>query len=175
MSCCQDLTGILLNCDRSMGGIKRVFITCKDDISSITIANEEVATITLEEGKEFKEYQFRKETGSVSTAITVDDAAGTLYYESTITLQFTKQETAKRIEIAALALTDSVIVVEDSNSNFWLYGYDFPVTLTDGTIETGTAFADFNGYNITLLDQAKEPPFKLSEAAIATVIGSTEG
>ena len=54
--------------------------------------------------KTFKPFVFRKETGNFTSTINSDDAAGTTFVQSEIVLQFTKQETAKRLEIAALML-----------------------------------------------------------------------
>lgn len=167
MACCETLSGIAFDCLRGRAGIKRAFIACYDNVTA-TFSNDMVATIT----GAFSEYQFRKQTGSVTTTITVDDINGSIFYDSAIVLQFSKQETSKRIEIAAIALGDLVVVVEDNNGKYWYFGKDFPVNLSDGTAETGTAFTDFNGYNITLSDQSMELPYELSAAAIASITGS---
>lgn len=171
MACCENLNGILLGCQKSIGGIRRAFIICSDEVTP-TISTDVVSGFTLEEGAEFKLYEFRKQTGSVTTTITADDANGTVYFESAIVLQFSKQEASKRIEIQNLSASDVVVIIEDNNGNYWYFGYTYPVTLSDGTAETGTAFTDFNGYNITLTDVSRVMPYSLSEAAVTQLLAA---
>lgn len=96
---------------------------------------------------------------------------GTSYYEQTITLVFSKQETEKRIELNALAFSDLVIIVEDNNGMYWYFGYDNPVTLSANEAETGTAFGDFNGYTVTLLGTDWQLAYEVTEEAMASIIG----
>lgn len=167
-NCCVTLKGITRGCDTFMGGIEKVFIACFDDVTEVTATEEVITAITAKEDT-FKEFSFRKQTGSVTTTITKDENSGSTFYESNIVLQFAKQETAKRVEIGALAVGDLVVIVKDNNGTYWYFGKDFPVTLKEGTGETGTAFGDFNGYNLTLADFAKELPIEVSEEAIKTL------
>lgn len=177
MGCCRKLSGIIRDCDSNIGGITRAFIACFDSVQKPTVTADQISAIVGATGEnpEWHEYEFRKETGSVTTTITRDDANGSLYYESAIVLQFTKQETSKRLEINAIAVGDIAVIIEDNNGKFWYFGFDYPVTLGDGTAETGTAFADLNGYNITLNDLSKELPYELSAAAIAQLTGDEAG
>lgn len=173
MGCCRTLSGFMLDCTSNIGGIKRIWINCFDNVDTPTLQNDKISSITIPTDPEdgWKEYEFRKQTGSVTTTITRDDAIGYLYYESAITLQFTKQETPKRIEIGALAINKLSVIVEDNNGLYWYFGFDYGVTLSDGTAETGTAFSDLNGYNITLNDISKELPYELAESAINQLLG----
>lgn len=164
-NCCVTLKGITRGCDTFMGGIEKVFIACFDDVTDVTVEEEVITAIESSESA-FKEFSFRKQTGSVTTNITKDEATGSTFYESDIVLQFAKQETAKRVEIGALAVGDLVVIVKDNNGTYWYFGKDFPVSLKEGAGETGTAFGDFNGYNLTLGDFAKELPYEVEKEAI---------
>lgn len=171
MGCCQTLTGVPIGCDTSVGGINRVFIACYDDVSSKTISNGEITAITLKADAEgFKVYNFRPQTSNVDITSPTDQAAGTSYWQSEINLQFSRMETSKRIEIAALSLSGLVVIVEDNNGKYWYFGYDRPVYKTDGGGETGTALADFNGYTIQLTDYGNEPPYEVTKAAMDKII-----
>lgn len=169
MACCGTLQGIPLDCERGVGGIIKAWIACRDNIN-VTIADGEITAISPSDLDTWHEFLFRKQTGSVTTTITTDDAAGTLYYESAIVLQFTKQETSKRLAINALGLSDLAIIIQDSNKRYWYFGYDYGVTLTDGSAETGTALADFNGYNITLTDLSRELPYEVTPEAMESIL-----
>ncbi len=171
-TCSKTLSGIIRRCDSNIGGIRRAWIATYDETSDFVASTGKITSIGSQTDQ-WKEYKFRKQTGSVTTTITRDDANGTLYYESAIVLQFSQQETSKHVEINAIAMSDIRVVIEDNNGRCWFFGKDFPVTLSDGTTETGTALADFNGYNITLNDLSKELPCELSEEAIGRLKGVT--
>lgn len=176
--CGSTLAGIPLGCDSSMGGIKRVFIGNYSQLDSTTGSMRD--SIILDKSKELidnievtgklpstvNHYNFRKQTGSVETNIVSNEETGVVFYESTINLVFTKQETSKRVEIAALALGDLFVIVEDNNGNYFVYGLDYPVTLSEANASSGTAFTDFNGYNVTLTDVSFNLPYQLSEIGI---------
>lgn len=176
MACCGTLQNIPRDCGTNVGGIRRAWMACHGDITSVTVdANDVVTAITPTTSPPWYQFDFRKQTGSVTTTITTDDAAGTLYYESAIVLQFTKQEAEKRMAINALALSDLAIIIEDNNGIYWYFGADFEVTLTDGTGETGTAFGDLNGYNITLTDLARQLPYTVEASVVEEIINAIAG
>ncbi|MCD7937177.1 MAG: hypothetical protein LUG98_09985 [Tannerellaceae bacterium] len=164
MACNVTLNGIVKDCDGAVGGIRAAWIASADAVT-VKVEDDLISEV---DGGVFKKFEFRKNTGNFTTTINNDDASGTTYYSTDIVLQFTRQETDKRIEIAALAVGDVVVVVKDANNRYWYFGYDEPVTLSAGTAESGTAKADFNGYNITLSDESTVMPYEISAAFAAT-------
>ena len=60
-------------------------------------------------------------------------------------------------------------IVLDSNGKYWFLGYDFPISASAATGQTGTAFADFGGYNVTLTDNSKEFPYEVPASIIETL------
>lgn len=166
------LSGIALPCKDNMGGIKEVYITKSSDISGIELNTEksQVSTITMAEGTKFKTYKFRKGTANMTSTAASDEAIGNFSVTTELALQFSKMETSKRLEIMALCLEDVVAVALDFNGKYWLMGYDFPVSATAATAQTGTATTDLNGYNITLTDTSAEFPFEISAEVMAELI-----
>ena len=158
MACSITMTGIAAECKDSIGGIKAAYIAEHADVRSLNEEMGVITAITMATGKTFKPFVFRKETGNFTSTINSDDAAGTTFVQSEIVLQFTKQETAKRLEIAALMVGNCAVIIEDGNGKYWFFGEDFPVVLTAGSAASGTAMGDFNGYNITLTDKSKALP-----------------
>lgn len=179
MSCPTELQGIGLTCTDSMGGIKRVLIALRSDVKSITLdeATGTVTAIEMEEGKTFKEFSFRKQTGSLTSTRTIDDAAASNFTTSELTLQFSKADSVKRLAIEALIAANSVVIVETqlqdedgALSRYQYMGLQNPVTCTASTSVTGTAFGDLNGYTITLQDlEPQYPPFVKAEIVDALV------
>jgi hypothetical protein len=166
------LSGIAIPCKDLLGGIKEVYIVKSADVTSKTLNTEEsqIATIVLAESAKFKTYKFRKGTASMTSTASSDDTIGNFSVSTELALQFSKMETSKRLEIMALCLEDVEIIVLDWNGKYWYLGYDFPVTATTATAETGTASSDFNGYKVTLTDSSREFPFEVPEDAIKSLI-----
>lgn len=171
MPCLITLAGITLDCESSVGGIKRVFITQYSDVKSVALDEEQekIKTITLESEKRWYEYQFRKGTGSLTSTLNVDETTGANYVSNELSLVFTKMETAKRIEIAALSIGQLAVVVEDSNGKYWYLGKDDYVSASAGSGTSGTAKGDQNAYTITLSTDSLSYPYELADEAIAAL------
>ncbi|WP_418981690.1 hypothetical protein [Alistipes sp.] len=176
MACSQTFNGIPYDCSTSMGGIREVYIANAEDVTGKTLTDGIVTAITLAKAAEgaatakYKKYLFRKGTGSMTSTLNVDAANGVNYVSTELVLQFAKMETAKRIEIAALAVGELSVIVKDSNGKYWMLGYDEPVTASAGDGSTGTAVTDANKYGITLLDTAQSFPYEVSAEIIADLV-----
>lgn len=162
MGCSVTLTGISTTCAGQRGGIKIAYAVNKSDITSITTASSKITTITLATGVHLTPFEFRKNTGSLTSTYTIDDTTGVKFVTSALALQFSKMETTKRIAFQALVEGETAIVVEDCNGSKWFLGFDNPVTATEATAQTGAAGGDLNGYNITLTDESNELPYELN-------------
>ena len=171
MGCPITLKGITLDCEYSLGGIKEVWITEYSNVKTVTVDPESnmISAITLETSAKWYDYQFRKGTGSLTSTLTVDETAGVNYVANELSLVFTKMETAKRLEITAMSIGRLAVIVLDSNGKYWFLGYDFPISASAATGQTGTAFADFGGYNVTLTDNSKEFPYEVPASIIETL------
>lgn len=165
---CNSLTlaGIGLGCKDHMGGIKEVYLIKEADVKTITVTEGAVSAIELEASASFKTYRFRKGTSQFTSTMTTDEAAGTLSVQTDLALQFSTMDTAKRLEIMAMCMDSMKGIVLDSNGKYWLLGYDFPISASAATGQTGTAFSDFGGYNVTLTDNSKEFPYEIPASVI---------
>ena len=99
--CIQTLKGIKLDCSHSLGGIKTVYIANYNDVTDIkynastgsttgstsgvtgsttgvTFTGDTITGITMASGTTFKPYQFRKQTGSMTSTLTQRDAINEL-------------------------------------------------------------------------------------------------
>ena len=150
----------------------------EDEITGVDLAKEDgengrpdamIGSITLKEEAKFKTYRFRKGTSQFTSTMTTDEAAGTLSVQTDLALQFSTMDTAKRLEIMAMCMDSMKAIVLDSNGKYWFLGYDFPISASAATGQTGTNFSDFGGYNVTLTDNSKEFPYQLSETAVTAL------
>lgn len=171
MSCSQTLSGIVRDCSPSMGGIAEVYIANFDDVSTVAVTDEKISAITMAASAKFKKYAFRKGTGSFTSTLNVDAANGISYVSTDIVLQFNRMETSKRVEMAALAVNELVVIVKDANGVYWYFGKDEPVTASAGDGATGTARGDANRYTITLQDNAKTFPMEVKADIVEPLVG----
>ena len=195
--CNQTLNGITLDCSHSLGGIKTVFIANYNDVTDIkynastgtttgstsgvtgsttgvTYSGDTITGITMASGTYFQPYQFRKQTGSMTSTLTVDETAGVNYVSTELSLVFTKMETKKRIELSALSIGQLAVIVEDSNGIFWYLGKDDYVSVSAGGAQTGTAKGDGNNYTLTLRDESDTYPYEISKEAVESVVKKTQ-
>lgn len=163
------LSGIGLPCKDNMGGIKEVYIAKVDDIANINVAEgaeHYIDSITLKQGSTFKTFKFRKGTASMTSSATSDDQIGNFSVTTELSLQFSKMDTGKRMEIMALCLEECVAIVLDFNGQYWYLGYDSPISATAATAQTGQAATDLNGYTVTLSDTSAVFPYPIIEEVI---------
>lgn len=186
--CLETLGGISVGCESSLGGIRAVYIAKYEDVSAVSVDTEDGSTpdnpdvtygmitgISMNGGAKFYKYTFRKETGSMESTLTVNEQAGTNFVTTNINLVFSKMETKKRTEIAALSIGQLSVIVEDMNGKYWLVGApeDEYVSASAATAATGTAKGDANAYNITLTGAGASYPKEVLKSAVDEVVAET--
>lgn len=171
MSCAnQTITGIEKDCSTSKGGINVVYLANYDDVTAVETSEGKITGITLASGKTFLAYNFRKGTGSMTSTLNVDPANGVNYVTTDLALTFLKMDTAKRIEMSALAVNELVAIVKDANGVYWYLGMDEAIAATAGDGATGTARGDGNRYTITLQDTSSTFPFEVEASVVEGLI-----
>lgn len=169
MNNCQDPVTLLPidgSCHRSSGGIKRILLANKSDIATVTVeeATGEISAITLKTGKAFVEWKFRTNTSSLTSTFASDVATGNETVTSVLALQFSRAESTKRLAIQAAINANAVCIVEDAFGQFIFLGYDRDVYVSGGTMVTGTASTDLNGFTLEFTDESIEFPHFISSA-----------
>lgn len=165
------LAGIAGSCEANQGGIIEVYINHFDQIDEVTVTSDKITAVELKSsGEKFHVYNFRRNTGSLTSTYTIDPANGVNFVSSDLSLVFAKQDTAKRIEIAALALDDLAIIVKDANGKYWYLGKDEPVQASAAAAQTGTARTDGNNYTITLQDTSLSLPYEVDPSIVEALL-----
>lgn len=166
------LNGIATPCKDNMGGIKEVYIAKSTDVDKVELNSDgsQIQKITMISGGKFQTYKFHPNTANMTSTASSDATIGNFSVTTELALQFSKMETNKRLEIMAMCLEDVKVIVLDRSNRYWYLGYDFDVTVTAATAQTGTAIGDFNGYNVTLTDTSAQLPFEVPAEIIADII-----
>ena len=168
----MSLKGIGDFCGTNLAGIKEAWLGQHSDFvvtpekDSKGEAINSVATIAKKEGAtdgKLYHYAFAKQTGSLTSTITIDEANGVRYYTNEVNLQFNKLEAGKHAEIEALAAGKLIGIIHDNNDEFWLVGWDGYLSATAVTAQTGQAYGDHNGYETTMSAMSAKLPLSITE------------
>ena len=91
MACSITLSGLARDCSPNMGGIVEVYIANFADVNTVTVTDNVITAISMANSAKFKAYSFRKNTGSLTSTLTKDTAAGITFVTSDLVLQFSRK------------------------------------------------------------------------------------
>ena len=170
---CRSLKSIDIDtCTGNKGGIfTEVIIASREALNAVraydgsgTGYDDESGYVTLTKPTEAFYIKFRKNSSSLTSTGTFDEANGVYFFTNELNLVIARQDVAKRTAIQALALaSDLAVLVKDGNNNVQFLGLDDTVSCTALTAQTGTAGTDGNNYNMTLTDISNELPYYVEE------------
>ena len=168
------LTGIKLDCNPVLGGIKRVYLGYSDQLTITPDPQTQTATIAAKDGAEatakLYAYDVVANTGGLTSTITKNEQNGTRYYTNTIAMQFNRLEAAKHLEVQAMAAEALVAIVETNDGRYWVVGADSYLSATESNVQTGSSFDDLNGYTISLAARSAYLPFEIQYSDFSSLI-----
>lgn len=168
MSTCLMTTGRKLPCKDVVGGISKVYFANYGTLGTVTITAGQITAVSGA-GTTWFEYDV-KGTSNLEQKINSDTNNGTTFYDQAITLVLTKMDVATQVELENLIKGRTHAFVADNNGNYLAVGLTRGADVTGGSISTGTALGDLNGYTLTITGQ--EPmmaPFVTSSVVTAHV------
>lgn len=197
MPACTALTrGRSLDCNRISGGIKAVYFAVLDQITAITYnsvaAPNQVREITNIDMTTYSLYKYTLPIGVSSSTDTIVGSRenGTIYYTPTINVIYNKLSRADQAEIKLLGATKTVVFAElnqllaNGHNVITAMGMVNGMELNAGTMDSGAAWGDRNGYSLTFDGMEAEPfammvdytttPFDNADAGAQIPIISTD-
>ena len=196
MACTTYLTGFSTSCGSNLPSIKKLYIgtfesakfthTYQQNSQAQDVLDadgnkiiEAVSGATLNSGADkWVEFQFRKNSSSMDTEMTLNDN-GSHFYTNSANCTFAKIENSKRLSLQSVASGECSMVILDSNGIYWLIGANDAVTATSLSATTGVAVGDNNQYTITLSADEAILPIPLAadkaQTIINTLLGVTPG
>ena len=192
MACTTYLTGFSTSCGSNLPSIKKLYVgtfesstftyTYQQNSESQDVLDadgnkiiEAVSGATLKSGADkWVEFQFRKNSSSMDTEMTVNDN-GSHYYTNSATCTFAKIENSKRLALQSVASGECSMIIVDSNNQTWLIGAENPVSLTTLSGSTGTAIGDSNQYSVTLSAEEPTMPILIESDQAQTIINTLTG
>ena len=192
MACTTYLTGFATSCGSNLPSIKKLYVgtfesgtftyTYQQNSEAQDVLDadgnkiiEAVSGATLKSGADkWVEFQFRKNSSSMDTEMTVNDN-GSHYYTNSATCTFARIDNSKRISLEAVGSGECTMIIVDSNNQTWLIGSENPVSLTTLSGSTGTAIGDSNQYSVTLSAEEAHMPLLIESDQAQTIINTLTG
>jgi hypothetical protein len=143
-------TGRKLACKDAVGGIQKVFFADYGTLGTATIT---AGLVTAFSGTTYTLFQYDvKSASGLEQTITSSNDNGTTFFEQTLTLVLTKLDAATQVELAKVIATRPHVFVQDNNGNYLAVGMTRGCDV-NGSISTGVALGDLNGYSLTITSQ----------------------
>lgn len=166
MPCSVNISSYQLSdCFSSRGGIKAVWVANYVENGFTVSTGGTVSGFAT--GVTWYKQELRRNTGSMTSTLNVNDDNGVSYVSTEAVIIYTKMQKEERMQMNALTKGDFMMVVQDANDNYFALGMEEPVKASAGTAETGTSRDDRNAYSITLTDYNSEWPALLDDTAIS--------
>ncbi len=158
---CDIANGRLEACKDAISGLLNIYFINYGDLntlqSSVTFDGDDQITewITATQISLYK-YELKGANGFEQTIQTSRDN-GTTFFEQVLTIQLKKQDAVTHKNVKLLAYGRPRIVVETRDHQYFLAGLEQGCDVTAGTVSSGTAMGDFNGYNLTFTAMERIP------------------
>ena len=168
MACTALTKGRGLDCNRISGGIKNVYFGVYDQFSPLpVVASGEVTDIEMGSNTLYR-YTTPLGVASLSETITGSRENGTIFYTPTITVILNRLTKEDQNQIKLLGQTKLIVFAElnatltSGNNVIVALGVTNGMELNAGTMDSGAAFGDRNGYTLTF-DGLEPIPFAFLE------------
>jgi hypothetical protein len=183
---CTISNGRTEQCKDSISGIQAVYLinygTFDPDPSpsgdvtyDVTVGFEDqITAIALPALSSIYKYELKGNNGFNTTVNTSRDN-GTTFFTQTLTIELKRQDPVFHKQFKILAYGRPHIIVRTNGNQFFLAGLYRGCDATAGSVESGIAYGDFNGYKITFEAMEEKPANFLdcnTEADLLTLLGS---
>ena len=173
MACTNLTKGRGLDCNRISGGVKFIYFGVYDqftapiDGTGIAVTAGEVTDIEMGAGTGLYRYSMPIGVASVTDTIVGSRDNGTIYYTPTAQVLFNRLTKEDQNQIKLLGAT-KVVIFAQLNQQLLSNGHDVIICLgrvngmelNAGTMDTGAAWGDKNGYTLTF-DGMEADPFPM--------------
>jgi len=163
---CITTQGFCRDCSDNTGGIEELLVLERSNISAYVESGSEVTGIT-DGGATWRQYQLKKEIGSVTSTMTIDPANGTRFSEGVIAFSINTFKAASVNELKIALLGQLAVIAKDNNGRYWALGFQSYAEGQSLISQTGTAYGDQNGFAVEIMAKEPEPPYEVSSSVIS--------
>ena len=168
MTNCPISSGRTEPCNNSIGGLTSFFAIpyIKD---GFTIAAGEVTAIAAGITEAFK-FELRADANIQSSAGVSDMNTGVSIYDESLVVALKKQDAATGVQVDLFQQGLHYIIGESRNGGYQLMGSLDGARVTASDINSGGAYTDFNGYNLTFTAKSAIPSPFLDSATVTALL-----
>ena len=169
-SCTALIHGRGLDCSRISGGIKNIYFAVYDQIDSFAYDGTNPAEIDTIDfgGNNIYKYVMPLGVSSLTDTIVGSRENGTVYMTPSVSIILNKLTKVDQNEVKLLAQTKTIIFAElnqtlaNGHNVIVAVGMENGMELNAGTMDSGAAWGDRNGYTLTF-DGIEAKPFSMLE------------
>lgn len=177
MSCLT--VGLTIDCANACaGGLSKFWVASKEDVAALTITAGEVTAITMVGATKFYKFEPYQETANFTE--TGERANCNTVITQTLVAIFPCHalETREAIQELQDCCCGFIVIHEENNGNYWLWGapnsltglgITYPAQLTNFETVTGTAINDQNQSSITLTSRGTVQAIPFSSSIVIPV------
>jgi hypothetical protein len=171
MACTALTKGRGVDCNRISGGVKFIYFWVLDESATYAydaVDKSQIDTINFNNANIFR-YTMPIGVSSATDTIVGSRDNGTIYYTPTVQVLFNKLTVQDQEEIKLLASTKVRMFVQlnqqysNAHDMILACGMENGMELNAGTIDTGAAWGDKNGYTLTFDGMEKVPTAVLED------------
>ena len=161
---CLITKGRGVGCKTAFAGIKNIYIIDYSTVVATLPNSSGTVTLPTDDTAEFFKFEVKGGQTSLETSVTSSRENGTTFYESTLNITFQLLDVATQEEIKLLNRGRAQYVVElypngAGVTKYLLVGKDNGAEITGGTIVSGAAAGDLQGFTLTAVATEVNPPF----------------
>jgi len=166
---CELTAGHSIDCRDYVGGIKAVYLSNFDNITSYAETAGTMTAITQVALSNFFLYNLEKENGSFLEKQEGNLETGSNMYSGELSFTVKKLSAALVQELKLVALSRLWIIIKDNNDNYFSFGAEFGADMLSSEAGTGKAFGDLNGFTLNFTSKEKNPMVLIPQAVIDTL------
>lgn len=154
-----------LGCKEYAGGVAEIKVkTFPITAADFTIGTGNVVTIAASSQTGWRKYQLRKEVASLTETATVNAQNATLFYNDELKFSLENFNAADSQELDSLLKAQTLIAVKTNANRYFLMGLYNGCDAASMTAQTGTAYGDKFGYDVTINYKDVHPIYEISAA-----------
>lgn len=161
-------------CDYSLKQIVDLYFANYEDVTSTTLGEQAntVKTIAMKGDAKFYHVEPNKDSASFEDTLQIGDG-GSKYRATSLTFSYGGVYNGDTVDgLNAFSLGRFVAAAKLSDGTWVLFGRLTPLEASAASFTSSAEATGFQGQQITLVNNTKEPPLPLEETAIATITGT---
>ena len=162
-------------CDYSLKQVVDLFFCNYEEVTATALGEQgnTVKTITMKPEAKFYHVEPNKDSASFEDSLQIGDG-GSKYRATTLTFSYGGVYDGNTVDgLNAFSLGRFMAAAKLSDGTWVLFGRLTPLEASAASFTSSAEATGFQGQQITLVNNTKEPPLPLEETAIATITSSS--